>query len=77
VLSQFASESDPEAMAALRAVAAGTPVETYFRSRDQIRRFFDGFDLLEPGLVGVQDWRPDTIAARTRLKITGGVARKP
>lgn len=76
VLSQFASESDPEAMAALRAVAAGTPVETYFRSRDQILRFFDGFELLEPGLASVQDWRPDSIAARTRLKITGGVGRK-
>jgi S-adenosyl methyltransferase len=76
VLSQFASESDPEAMAALRAVAEGTPVETYFRSRAEIRRFFDGFELLEPGLASVQDWRPDSIAARTRLKITGGVARK-
>jgi hypothetical protein len=77
VLSQFAGESDPEAMAALRAVAAGTPVETYFRSREEILRFFDGFELLEPGLVSVQDWRPDTIAARTRLKITGGVGRMP
>jgi hypothetical protein len=76
VLSQFASESDPEAMAALRAVAAGTPVETYFRSREEILRFFDGFELLEPGLASVQDWRPDSIAARTRLKITGGVGRK-
>ena len=42
-LSQFASDSDPEAMAELRAVAAGTAVETYFRPRDQILGFFDGF----------------------------------
>jgi hypothetical protein len=77
VLSQFASESDPAAMAALHAVAAGTPVETYFRPREQIRGFFAGLDLLEPGLVMVQDWRQNAIAAPTKLKIAGGVGRKP
>ncbi|HEY2240562.1 MAG TPA: SAM-dependent methyltransferase [Streptosporangiaceae bacterium] len=29
-----------------------------FRSRRDIRRFFDGFDLIEPGLVGLPFWRP-------------------
>ena len=77
VLSQFASDSDPEAMAGLRAVAAGTPVETYFRPRDQILRFFDGFELLEPGLTEVQEWRKDTLTAPTRLTIAGAVGRKP
>jgi SAM-dependent methyltransferase len=75
VLSQFASESDQEAMAELRAVAAGTPVETYFRPQDQILRFFDGFELLEPGLTSVQDWRQDAVTAPTRLKIAGAVGR--
>jgi hypothetical protein len=63
-------------MAELRAVAAGTPVETYFRSRQEIRRFFDGFELLDPGLVTVDEWRQDSVAAPTRLKIVGGVGRK-
>lgn len=76
VLSQFTSESDQEAMAELRAVAAGTPVETYFRSKDQILRFFDGFELAEPGLTNVQDWRQDTVTAPTRLKIFGAVGRQ-
>ena len=76
VLSQFAAESDPAGMARLRAVADGTPVETYFRSRDEIRRFFDGLELLEPGVVSVDEWRQDGIAAATRLKIMGGVGRK-
>jgi hypothetical protein len=76
VLSQFTSESDQEAMAELRAVAAGTPVETYFRPRDQILRFFDGFDLLEPGLVDVREWRPDSVTSPTRLKILGAVGQK-
>jgi hypothetical protein len=77
VLSQFASESSPEAMAALRAVAAGTPVHTYFRPRAAIRGFFAGFELLAPGLTWVEDWRPDSIAAPTQLKIAGAVGRKP
>ena len=76
VLSQFAGDSDPEAMAELRAVAAGTAVETYFRPRSQILRFFNGLELIEPGLTDVQAWRQD-IAAPTRLKIAGAVGRKP
>ncbi|MGI8448123.1 MAG: SAM-dependent methyltransferase, partial [Streptosporangiaceae bacterium] len=77
VLSQFAIASDPAAMAALRAVAAGTSVETYFRPRSQIQEFFGGFELLEPGLTDVQEWRQDSITAPTRLKIAGAVGRKP
>ena len=28
------------------------------RSREEIERFFDGFELVEPGLVWLEDWRP-------------------
>ncbi len=42
-------------MAGLRAVAAGTPVETYIRPRGQILSFFRGFGSLPPGLADVQD----------------------
>jgi hypothetical protein len=73
VLSQFAAHSDPEAIAQLRAIADGTPVETYFRTREEIHRFFGGFQLLPPGLVDVEQWRPDLEAPTTRLKISGGV----
>jgi hypothetical protein len=75
VLSQFAAHSDPSAIARLRSIADGTPVETYFRPEEEILRFFDGFELLEPGLVDVERWRPDMDAPSTRLKISGGVAR--
>ncbi|MFE6287253.1 SAM-dependent methyltransferase [Streptomyces sp. NPDC057877] len=30
------------------------------RSRDQIARFFEGYDMVEPGLVPMPHWRPDT-----------------
>ncbi|WP_174532931.1 SAM-dependent methyltransferase [Micromonospora chalcea] len=29
------------------------------RTRDQVARFLDGYELVEPGLVKVADWRPD------------------
>jgi hypothetical protein len=29
------------------------------RSRDQVARFFDRTDLVEPGLVRVEEWRPE------------------
>jgi S-adenosyl methyltransferase len=34
--------------------------ELTYRSRGQVARFFDGTDLVEPGLVRVEQWRPDT-----------------
>ncbi|MER8014105.1 SAM-dependent methyltransferase [Streptomyces griseoluteus] len=30
------------------------------RSREEIARFFDGFGLLDPGLVHLPDWRPES-----------------
>jgi hypothetical protein len=33
-------------------------VPLVMRTREQITKFFDGFDLLEPGLVTLPDWRP-------------------
>ncbi|MFF8382561.1 SAM-dependent methyltransferase [Streptomyces kanasensis] len=30
------------------------------RSRDEVARFFDGFEMVEPGLVSMPHWRPDT-----------------
>jgi len=41
-------------------------------------RFFDGLELLEPGLVPVQRWRPGSeIEARSHSAMWGGVGRKP
>jgi hypothetical protein len=37
-----------------------------WRPREQVARFFDGTDLVEPGLVRVDDWRPEPGAAGPR-----------
>ncbi|MFE0351716.1 SAM-dependent methyltransferase [Streptomyces griseoluteus] len=47
---------------------AGGAVDVYrdirnplvMRPRDEIARFFDGFELLDPGLVHLPDWRPES-----------------
>jgi len=40
-------------------------LEPAFRSREQVARFFDGTDLVEPGLVRVEEWRSESSAATT------------
>ncbi|WP_172382467.1 SAM-dependent methyltransferase [Streptomyces sp. MNP-20] len=49
------------------------------RSPEQLARFFDGLDLLEPGLVSVSRWRPEPHEGRLPAEVDdfGGVARKP
>jgi SAM-dependent methyltransferase len=51
------------------------------RSRPDILRFFDGFELVEPGLVNVPLWRPvspaDVPADPDRFWVLAGVGRKP
>ncbi|HUN34399.1 MAG TPA: SAM-dependent methyltransferase [Trebonia sp.] len=48
------------------------------RSREQVTRFFDGLDLIEPGVVPIQQWRPDSdLEAAARAGMWGGVGKKP
>jgi hypothetical protein len=51
------------------------------RSRAEIARFFGDFDLVDPGLVYVSQWRPDSpgdVPANPSVHANlVGVARKP
>src|SRR5262249_62007453 len=38
------------------------PMELRFRSRAQVAALFDGLELVEPGVVRVPQWRPDSEA---------------
>jgi hypothetical protein len=58
---------------------AGVPTPPVPRTRQQIARFFTGFELVEPGLVTPSQWYPHRPAATdpgTRW-LYAGVARKP
>jgi hypothetical protein len=37
-------------------------------TRDQVMDLFDGFELIEPGLVSLPEWRPDFNTDRTPLR---------
>ncbi|GAA0909279.1 SAM-dependent methyltransferase [Streptomyces thermoalcalitolerans] len=55
----------------------GTPKLTQ-RTPGAVARFFDGLELLEPGVVSCNHWRPDDSAERERPEVAmfGGVGRK-
>jgi len=48
-----------------------------WRTRDEVARFFEGMDLAEPGLVRVDDWRPESGTGDThRPSMWAAVGRK-
>jgi hypothetical protein len=77
-LSQVASDIEPEQMAEAGQRYNRLARETQrHRGHAEVTRFFDGLELLEPGVVAVQRWRPDSEAeAAARSAMWGGVARK-
>lgn len=77
-LSQVASDIEAEQMAEAARRYNRLARETQrHRTRAEVTRFFDGLELLPPGLVPVQQWRPQTeLEAEAKSAMWGGVARK-
>jgi len=79
-ISHAASDISPEAMAEMirrmnQHLAEGNHVG---RTREVVASFFDGLDLLDPGVVKVTEWRPESaVEAEGPTSLWGGVARKP
>jgi O-methyltransferase involved in polyketide biosynthesis len=59
--------ADPEMLAEATATYAGARMPFTLRSRDQILDLFDGFDLVEPGLVSLPEWRREYNTDQTPL----------
>jgi O-methyltransferase involved in polyketide biosynthesis len=52
--------------------------KAWFRSYAEISRFFDGLELVEPGVVKQPRWRPDTeVEANYPTAVWAGMARRP
>jgi hypothetical protein len=81
VISHAGTDLLPEQVAAFEeSLNAHLPAERRHvaRPRDLVAGFFDGLDLVEPGVVRVSDWRPDSPEeSATPTILWGGVARKP
>jgi len=78
-LSQVASDIQAEQMAEARQRYNSMARETQrHRTHAEVARFFTGLELLPPGLVPVQQWRPGSdFEAQAKSAMWGGVARKP
>jgi S-adenosyl methyltransferase len=62
VISHLTQDIQPEVMAKLAEVVESNPSMDYrfvMRTHTEVARFFDGLELVEPGIVPVEDWRPD------------------
>ena len=73
-------EEDPTGVVdSFTSVYRQASAQLHVRSVPEIRRFFDGFDLVDPGIVWMNEWRPDPgiPAAGQATSLRAGVGRKP
>ena len=78
-LSHGASDIDAEQMAEVAARINRLSQQKFTpRSRAEVTRFFDGLELLEPGVVRVEEWRPAVsgFGVPKQSAMWGAVARK-
>lgn len=79
-LTHFWASGSPEA-AVMEEMLHGAHNTGRFRSRDEISAFFDGLELVEPGIVNLPLWRPEESVSEplppSGTLLLGGVARKP
>ncbi|WP_410540570.1 SAM-dependent methyltransferase [Streptomyces sp. KL2] len=59
VISHVTPDFDPEGIARLTEAYRAVGTAGQARPRDEVLRFFTGWDLLDPGLVPTHRWRPD------------------
>ena len=80
-LSHFTADTRAAEMAAVVEVMKRTKDPIHPRTRERITRFFDGFELVEPGVVSTALWRPDSpsdlVDRPGRDQILAGVGRRP
>lgn len=69
----------PEKMQAAATASRDQGMNFHLRTRSEIEGFFYGLDMVEPGLVPLQRWRPESEPEYTdaQVNLYGGVARKP
>ncbi|GAA0258630.1 SAM-dependent methyltransferase [Saccharothrix mutabilis subsp. mutabilis] len=79
-LSQFTSDLQPAEMAGIVEVMRKSPNPVFPRTHAEITALFDGFEVVEPGVVPLPRWRPEEgVAGRDdpdRAGIFAGVGHK-
>jgi hypothetical protein len=59
VISHASQDGQPVLADSHQKLYARTPTPMSMRSQAEIEKFFDGFELVEPGVVPLQKWRPE------------------
>ncbi|MCZ9343075.1 SAM-dependent methyltransferase, partial [Streptomyces sp. TRM76130] len=81
ILSQVTADLNPEAVGKAAALFAGSGTPFFPRPLTEFARFFEGLELLGPGVIPVTGWRPEPedVAAQAEgiVPVYAGVARKP
>ncbi|MEU5836405.1 SAM-dependent methyltransferase [Streptomyces diacarni] len=81
LLSHATPDFSPEEINKAVAAYHAGGIEAQVRTHRGILPFFDGLDLLDPGLVLITDWHPDTSPFGTPtdsdVSFYGGLAKKP
>ncbi|NUP47433.1 MAG: hypothetical protein HOW97_08975 [Catenulispora sp.] len=83
-ISHGTNDYRPKQVGEVETVYAKTTQPGVFRSKAEVERFFDGYELLEPGLVDIIHWRPEPEALQAdplggdvaRYSLIAGVGRR-
>ncbi|MGI5202542.1 SAM-dependent methyltransferase [Spirillospora sp. CA-108201] len=79
-LSTIAIDSAPEEVGDAVKRYNSRGIKSKARTKAQVRSFFDGLELVDPGVAPVHRWRPDDRARAiddSQVSMYGGLARKP
>jgi len=79
VISHATGDFDPVAATTAAGAYDNAAAPMVLRSHEEIERLFDGFPLVDPGLVQVSRWRPDRddAAGHDEVWAYGGVGQRP
>ena len=79
LFSQFTADFSPETAGAMERISADAGEPVAMRSAEQVAKFADGLDLVDPGVVQMPYWRPDgeLPADSEKVFLYAWVARKP
>ncbi|MCC3312430.1 SAM-dependent methyltransferase [Nocardia africana] len=67
VMTHVTPDFDPTAIATVVDIYRRSGLPCQVRSRDQFARFFDGMELIEPGVEVPHRWRPDGVAPPKKM----------
>ncbi|MCP9207592.1 SAM-dependent methyltransferase [Streptomyces cucumeris] len=80
VLSHCTSDFDPDTWGKVVEIYRQGGIPSQVRSKDEVERFFEGLELIEPGVSEPHLWKPDgevPALSSTDVSLWVGVARKP